>query len=134
MKRQEPIYADLDLALTRNALSGDVGRFIDAQSVRRAILRVIKIRRFDIPYQSDKHAFVEEFLFDPASVATAAALKDRVEYALKKMEPRATYKVDITPRSTDLGGEVQGYDLEIEFEIKSLGVKGVITDFLERAR
>ena len=134
MKRQEPLYSDLDLSMTRNALSGDLAVLTDELAVRRAVLRVIKIRRFDKPYEADKHAFIEEFLFEPASVGTAAAIRERLDFALKKMEPRADYTIEVVPRSSDLGGEVQGYDCEIHYTIKSVGVTGVVTEFLQRIR
>ena len=128
---KEPIYSDLDLRFTANALTGDCGRLVDEAAVRRAILRVVKTRRFDVPYEPDKSAWIDEFLFEPSSPATLAALKDRLSYALAKMEPRATYEVAV---ETAVKGGYEGYEVEVVYTIKSVGVTGSIKDFLERVR
>lgn len=131
---KEPLYSDLDLTLARNPMSGDVVPVLDEAAVRRCIKRIIAIRRFDIPFEPDKSAYIEEFLFDPCTIATAAAIQDRVKFALNKMEPRATYKVEVNPRSVELGNEYQGYDIVVKYTISSLMVDGNIQHFLERVR
>lgn len=131
---KEPLYSDLDLALSRNPISGDVVPVLDEAAVRRCIKRIIQIRKFDIPFEPDKSAYIEEFLFDPCTVATAAAIRDRITFALNKMEPRATYEVSVDPRSVALGGEHQGYDIVVKYTVSSLMVDGNIQHFLERVR
>lgn len=134
MTLKEPLYSDLDLSLSRNPISGDVVPVVDEAAVRRCIRRIVSIRKFDIPFEPDKAAYIEEFLFDPCTVATAAAIKDRVNFALNKMEPRAKYKVEVTPRTVELGNEPQGYNIDIRYTVTSLMVDGNIQHFLERVR
>ena len=131
---KDPLYSDLDLSLAKNPMSGDVVPVLDEAAVRRCIKRIIQIRRFDIPFEPDKSVYIEEFLFDPATLTTAAAIKDRVAFALNKMEPRATYEVEVNPRTVELGNEPQGYDIEVRYTVKSLMVNGNIQHFLERVR
>lgn len=133
---KEPLYSDLDLSLNRNPLTGDITPILDEAAVRRCIKRIIMIRKFDIPFEPDKSAYIEEFLFDPCSVATAAAIRDRIVFALNKMEPRATYEVDVAvmTRSAGLGSEPQGYEIEVRYKVASLMVNGNVKHFLERVR
>lgn len=129
-----PIYSDLDLSLTVNALTGDVAAVVDAAAVRRCILRVVKLRRFDIPYEPNKSAWIDEFLFDSVNVATAAAILDRLTFALNKIEPRATYVVTVDPGADTLAGSAQGYDITVKFTVKTLMISGDVKYFLERVR
>lgn len=134
MTHRDPLYSDFDLSLTRNPLTGDCAAVTNEAAVRRCITRVVKTRHFDIPYEPDKAAFIEEFLFDPVNVTLAAAIKDRLDFALKKMEPRAEYRITVTPRTGELGTEEQGYDVYIHYKILSLMIEGDINQFLERVR
>lgn len=134
MRRQEPIYSDINLSLDPHPLSRDIQMVFDEQAVRRSILRIIKLRRFDKPYEGDKHAFIDEFLFDPASVATSAAIRERLDFAFKKMETRATFRVEVAVGSRDPQGEIQGYELTIHYEVKALDIKGSVQEFLQRMR
>ncbi len=134
MNRQAPAYSDVSLVLKRNPLTGDIVGLVDAQAIRESIRSIFKIRRFDIPYASEKHAHIEEFLFDPVSVNTAAALKDRIEWALKTMEPRATFTVTVNPGRSMNSSEYDGYDCEIVYEITTLNLTGKLKEFLERVR
>jgi hypothetical protein len=134
MATRDPLYSDLDLALTRNPITGDCAAVSNESAVRRCILRVVKMRRFDVPFEPDKSAFIDEFLFDPVNVATAAAIQDRLSFALRKMESRASYKVDVTAGSSTSSGELQGYNISVHYKIKSLMVEGDISHFLERVR
>lgn len=134
MALKEPLYSDLDLSLARNPITGDVVPVYDEAAVRRCIKRIIQIRKFDIPFEPDKSAYIEEFLFDPCTISTAAAIKDRVVFALNKMEPRATYEVEVNPRTVELGNEPQGYNIEVHYTVSSLMVDGNVQHFLERVR
>ena len=134
MATRDALYSDLDIALTRNPLTGDCAVVTNEAAVRRCILRVVKMRRFDVPFEPDKSAFIDEFLFDPVNVATAAAIHDRLSFALRKMEPRAAYTIDVTAAANTSAGELQGYTITVHFKIKSLMVEGDITHFLERVR
>ncbi len=129
MNKREPLYTDLDLGLTKHPLSGDLVVVVNDAAIRRCILRIIKMRRFDIPFDPSKSAFIEEFLFDPVSVAVAAALKDRLNHALNKMEPRAEYEVTVVQR-----GDGLGYNVKVKYKIKATSVEGVVDHFLERVR
>lgn len=134
MERTAPAYSDVSLALKRNPLTGDIIGLVDAQAIRESIRAIFKIRRFDIPYASEKHAHIEEFLFDPVSVNTAASLKDRIEWALKTMEPRVTFVVEVTPGFSSDSRESDGYNCIITYEIATLSITGSIKEFLERIR
>lgn len=124
-----PLYSDFDLGMAKNALSGDIMPVINETAVRRCIMRIPSVRRFDIPFRPDTSCFLEEFLFDASTVSTAAAIQDRVSWALKKMEPRAEYVIDVTP-SADL----LGYSVRVKYEVKSLMITGDVTIYIERVR
>lgn len=126
-----PLFTDLDLKFLANPLTGDCGLLRDEAAIRRAIMRVVKTRRFDCPYEPDKAAWIEEFLFEPQSPSTLASLRDRLTYALNKMEPRATYSVEVEA-STASG--LDGYEVTVHYTVKSIGAAGVIKEFLERVR
>ena len=126
---REPLYTDFDLNLTRHPLSHDLAVVTNDAAIRRCITRIIKMRRFDVPYEPSKAAFIEEFLFDPVSAATSAAIRDRLNYALNKMESRAEYDVSIANRADGLG-----YDIKVKYKIKATAATGVVEQFLERVR
>lgn len=126
-----PLFTDLDLKFSANPLTGDVGTLRDEAAIRRAILRVVKTRRFDCPYEPDKAAWIDEFLFEPQSPSTVASLRDRLSYALAKMEPRATYVVEVVVATA---GGLDGYEVTVHYTVKSIGAAGSIKEFLERVR
>lgn len=134
MERMAPIYSDFSLKLAINPMSKEMMRLVDAQAIRESIKTIFKLRRFDVPYSSDKHAHIEEFLFDPVSVSTAASLKDRIEWALKSMEIRATFEVEVNPIMANNSTEHDGYEAFVTYEIKSLDIKETVREFLERVR
>lgn len=129
MNNREPLYTDLDLGMVKHPLSGDLVVVTNDAAIRRCILRIVKMRRFDVPFDPSKSAWIEEFLFDPVSVAVAAAIKDRLNHALNKMEPRAQYEISVKERADGLG-----YDVKVKYKIKATSVEGVVDHFLERVR
>lgn len=62
-------------------------------------------------------------------MAVAAAIKDRLNHALNKMEPRAQYEISVKERADGLG-----YDVRVKYKIKATSVEGVVDHFLERVR
>ena len=129
-REQEKYYSDLDLSLTVHPMTGDLIPKRNTEAVRRSIRHIFSLEAGDIPFQPDLHAGIKAMLFEPVDSTTAVNIEKRLEWLVKRMEPRAVFKkVQVIPSH-----DGTGYNISVWFSIKSIMVDDQYTFFIQRVR
>lgn len=124
------IYSDLDLAFKPHPLTGDLIPKRNIDAIRRSIKTVFTLEAFDIPFEPKKHASIKRMLFQPASHLSEMEIRTHLEWAIKKLEPRANLKNIEVEASSD----GTGYNISIWYNIRSLMIEDNFNFFVERVR
>ncbi len=128
--KENNIYSDLDLTLRVHPLTGDLIPKKNAEAVRRAIRTIFSLDAYDIPFEPNKKTKMKSLLFEPANHLTEVSIRTNLEWAFKKMEPRAKLnKIDVEASSDGLG-----YTITVFFLIRSLMVEDQYTFYVQRVR
>lgn len=112
----EPVYRDLDLSFRKHPLTGDVSTFTDEDAVKSAIRNLVRIARYEKPFQPNLFSPVYELLFEPISEPSSSILSDKLLYLIKNLEPRIQ-KVQV--KAVPVFDENR-YDVTINYEIKKI--------------
>ena len=112
----EPVYRDLDLSFRKHPLTGDVSTFTDEDAVKSAIRNLVRIARYEKPFQPNLFSPVYELLFEPISEPSSSILSDKLLYLIKTLEPRIQ-KVQV--KAVPVFDENR-YDVTINYEIKKI--------------
>lgn len=128
--KENAIYSDLDLSMTIHPLTGDLIPKRNIDAIRRSIRTLFSLNAFDIPFEPAKKTNMKRLLFEPATHLTEVSIKTNLEWAFKKMEPRANLiSIDVQSNT-----EKTGYTINIVYNIKSLMVEDNYTFFVQRVR
>jgi phage baseplate assembly protein W len=122
-------YSDLDLSL-RLLSSKDIVPLTDIDAIKNSIRNILLSNRYDRPFQPDLGAGLRDLLFEPADTFTRFAIKQNIEHALKKYEPRVNQvKVNVAYEE----GEDR-YNVNLTFNIISIATKTDMRLLLNRIR
>lgn len=123
-------YSDLNLFLQPHPLTGDITFLSDANAVKRALMHIIMMRPYDIPFEPDYHGHIQDLLFELPSDSVSATLQSRIKWAINKLEPRADVEeIDVTMRQDE-----SGYDIRVMFSVLSIIEDQELQFFIERIR
>lgn len=112
----EPVYRDLDLSFRKHPLTGDVSTFTDEDAVKSAIRNLVRIARYEKPFQPNLFSPVYELLFEPISEPSSKILSNGISYIIRSLEPRVqNVKVKAVPVFDE-----NKYDVTINYEIKKI--------------
>jgi phage baseplate assembly protein W len=81
-------YKDIDLSLSRN-FQGDVYRKLDAESVKQGVKNLLMTNQLEKPFRPDFGADLQSLMFDLADPTIEIDIENKIEYAIRKYEPRA---------------------------------------------
>jgi phage baseplate assembly protein W len=123
-------YSDLDLTLMAHPLTGDLMPKKNIEAVRRSLKTLCSMDYFDIPFDPYSGPSLKALLFEPSSRMTAVAIQTRLEFSIKKYEPRAVLQdLKVEPSADGLG-----YNIQITFLVKSTSQVDNFTFFVSRVR
>lgn len=112
----EPVYRDLDLSFRKHPLTGDISTFTDEDAVKSAIRNLVRIARYEKPFQPNLFSPVYELLFEPISEPSSTLLSSGLQFIIKNLEPRIqNVRVSAVP---DFDGNK--YEVTINYEIKKI--------------
>lgn len=112
----EPVYRDLDLSFRKHPLTGDISTFTDEDAVKSAIRNLVRIARYEKPFQPNLFSPVYELLFEPISEPSSTLLSNGLQFIIKNLEPRIqNVRVSAVP---DFDGNK--YEVTIKYEIKKI--------------
>lgn len=128
--KSSPIYSDLDLTFQPHPLTGDLIPKQNVDSIKRSIRTLFSLETFDIPFDPNKQAGLKEMLFEPSSHLTEVAIRTKLEWIFKKLEPRANLiSMNVTASDDDLG-----YDITVTYNIKSIMQADTFNFYVARVR
>lgn len=128
--KQAPLYSDIDLNFIPHPLTGDLVTKTNIEAIKQSLRNVVFMEPFDIPFDPDKKSGLREILFDQASQLTESRIRTTLEWLIKTMEKRVELiKIDVLDNPS-----IQGYDITIWYEIKSLMITDSVKFFAQRVR
>jgi predicted component of type VI protein secretion system len=81
-------FLDLDINFDRNPITGDVAVRKDEEAVKRALRNLVLYRKNDKPFHPEICTGITDLLFDNPDPLAINTLKNKLEYMIKKYEPR----------------------------------------------
>lgn len=88
MARQEKIFSDIDFSFSKHPVTGDIFAKYNEQAVKNSIKNLILTRHYERPFRSQIGSNVNNLLFELASPALAAVLKQEIINLIRNFEPR----------------------------------------------
>jgi phage baseplate assembly protein W len=124
-------YSDFTINMDRNAVTGQLARITNAESVKQAIVNLILTSTKERPYQPYLGSQIRQSLFENIDDEVVIdRIEESVRNCLKGNDVRAqVLKVNVA-ENTDRNG----YDVEIWFSIINITEPQVATIFLQRVR
>lgn len=90
-------FSDLDIEFSPNPITGDVGRLVDDDAIKSAVVNLIMTERNDRLFRPGLHCGLQRDLFEPVTVVTAFHMKEKIVNVLRNFEPRVeVVSVDVT--------------------------------------
>lgn len=130
MITRDTLYVDLDLSFKAHPLTGDLPVKKDVDAVRQAIRNLVWLEMFDIPFDADKRSGLRQLLFEQVNQITESQIRTRLEWLIRKCEPRVELKkVDVTVSS-----DFTGYTITIWYMVKSIMAEEQFQFFAKRVR
>lgn len=124
------IYSDLDLGFIAHPLTLDIVQKTNEDAIHRTLLNIFSLEKYDIPFNGSFYVGMREVLFDNITRLSASSLESRIEWAIKKYEKRIKLeKVEVRENLQE-----NGYDVRVEYIIKTLGKRDEVSFFFQRIR
>ena len=87
--RKNQIYSDFLNDLTPHPVTGDIVRFVNENSVNRAIKNLINTNKGERLFQPEVGSDIYKMLFEPMSQGVADLLSTSIQSTISNYEPRA---------------------------------------------
>ena len=88
MPRPDKIFSDLDLSFNKHPVTGDIGAKFNEQAVKNSIKNLVLTRHYERPFRSEIGSNIDNMLFELATPALAAILKQEIINLIRNFEPR----------------------------------------------
>lgn len=128
--KRDSLYVDLDLNFRPHPLTGDLPTKRDVDAVRQAIRNLVWLEMFDIPFDGDKRSGLRQLLFEQANQITETQIRTRLEWLIRKCEPR----VDMKKIDVKTSSDFTGYEITIWYTVKSIMAEEQFQFFAKRVR
>lgn len=128
--KRDSLYIDLDLNFKVHPLTGDLPTKKDVDAVRQAIRNLVWLEMFDIPFDGDKRSGLRQLLFEQANQITETQIRTRLEWLIRKCEPR----IDLKRIDVKTSSDFTGYEIAIWYTVKSIMAEEQFQFFAKRVR
>ena len=81
-------YKDIDLSFVKKTNTGDIFKKTDAAAVKQAVRTLLLCNRFEKPFDPDFGADLRALLFELADGEIDIEIKQKIQRAIGKYEPR----------------------------------------------
>lgn len=123
-------YKDLDLSLSPHPLTGDISEKNNLDAIKRSLRHLMLLEKGDIPFESFIHGYSNDFLFSLPSGINVISLKENVRWLIETFEPR----VEIKELDVNLNNNETGFNIRIEYSIKTLKLEDSLDFLIQRVR
>lgn len=126
----QTLYTDIDSDFEPDPKTGDVKIVTDRDCIRRSILRIVSLNKYDIPFNTNNYSQMKEFLFEIPSHTNDIAMKTNLEWIIGELEPRVRIN-EIEINYDDFSNE---YTIDIFYTILRMNTDDVATKTAKRVR
>ena len=81
-------YLDLDFSFSRHPRTSDVSRKSDANSIKQALVALIKTQNFERPFHPEIGCQVYSLLFEQRTPGVFSAIERTIRYTIQNFEER----------------------------------------------
>lgn len=110
------LYKDIDMAFTKNALSGDINKKLDVNAVKQSIRNLLLTKPYERPFHPELGSRIYTALFEQMRPGLEMSLARTVEQQILNFEPR----VDILDIQVTPDYDNNAYEFSIRFLIKGI--------------
>ncbi len=82
------VYKDIDLSFKVNALSGDVGKKFDTNSVKQSLMNLLMIAPYERKFHPEKGSPLANLLFENMTPGLEQTIKIAIKQVIENWEPR----------------------------------------------
>lgn len=124
------LYKDIDMAFTKNALSGDINKKLDVNAVKQSIMNLLLTKPYERPFHPELGSRLYTALFEQMRPGMEQSLSRMVEQQILNFEPRVDIlNIQVTPDYDD-----NSYDVSIRFLVKGINEPQDLSLSLTRLR
>jgi len=124
------LYKDIDMAFTKNALSGDINKKLDVNAVKQSIRNLLLTRPYERPFHPELGSRLYSKLFEQMRPGLEMSLSRMVEQQILNFEPRVDILgIEVAPDYDD-----NSYEVTIRFLIKGINEPQDLSLSLTRLR
>ena len=124
------LYKDIDMAFTKNALSGDVNKKLDVNAVKQSIRNLLLTKPYERPFHPELGSPLYGMLFEQMRPGLEMSLARTVEQQILNFEPR----VDILNIEVSPDYDNNSYEFSIRFLVKGINEPQDLSLSLTRLR
>jgi phage baseplate assembly protein W len=124
------LYKDFDLSFTKNAITGDLNKKIDAKAVKQSMYTLVQTQMYERPFHPEIGSDILMMLFEPMTPFTAGSIEKRLETLFLNYEKRVKIDEVLVEPLYDLNE----YKVKIYFEVIGLNEPQELELNLERLR
>ena len=106
-------FTDISLSFTPNPLNGDITVLKDERAINNALKNIVMTAIYERPFDSMFGSTISRLLFEPADEMTTEDLRQEIERAIRRNEPRVKTKRIEVKINYDTGD----YDVKIIYVI-----------------
>lgn len=124
------LYKDIDLSFTANALSGDIGKKFDVNSVKQSVKSLLLTKPHEKFFHPERGSGVEQYLFEPMSPGIEISLSKTIELLITNYEPRCEIiDINVSPNY-----DLNYYAVTLNFTVIGINEPQELTVELSRLR
>ena len=128
--RNSRSFRDLDLDITRNAVTNDVNVVEDVIAVKRSLRNLVQTNFYERPFQPELGCGVRELLFENFTPMTKVFLERKIEEVIVNYEPR----VNLQNVAVDDDQDKNRLVVDIYFYVVGVPGPQVVQTFLQSVR
>ena len=128
--KENPVYIDINSNFDRNAVTGEVSKKINVESVKQSVKFLLLTSPMERPFQPTIGGGLNKLLFENVDSGLQIRVEQMIKTTLTNHEPRAEYlgsKISFQP-------DRNGASITVNFMIKRLREEVSIDAFIERTR
>ena len=124
-------FKDLSVTFKKHPVTDDLVTVKDKSAIAQSITNLLMTRKGERPFQPKLGSGLQDMLFEPLDVGSAAMIKQEISRCITKYEPR----VRVQRIYCNVDFDNNGYNVEMQYKIVGRDDRAVAVDFfLERTR
>jgi phage baseplate assembly protein W len=123
-------FSDFALSFQSHPVTGDIVMVTGVQAVVQAVVNLVQINHFEVPFHPEIGGNVRKLLFENIDPITANLLSEEVKNVITNFEPRAQIINVLVEANLDNNG----YNVTLQFYVVNNVSPITVSVFLERLR